>query len=36
MISKVIQYNSTPTVVADYQAQNAHLQAMINKANGSM
>jgi len=36
MISKVIQYNSTPTVVSDYQAQNAHLQAMINKANGSM
>ena len=35
-ISKVLQYNSTPTVVADYQAQNAHLQAMINKANGSM
>ena len=36
MISKVIQYNSTPTVVSDYQAQNAHLQAMINKANGAM
>ena len=36
MITKVIQYNSTPTVVADYLAQNAHLQAMINKANGSM
>ena len=35
-ISKVLQYNSTPTTVADYQAQNAHLQAMINKANGSM
>lgn len=35
-ISKVSQYNSTPTVVADYQAQNAHLQAMINQANGSV
>jgi len=35
-ISKVSQYNSSPTTVADYQAQNAHLQAMINKANGSM
>ncbi len=35
-IIKVSQFNSTPTVVADYQAQNAHLQAMINKANGSM
>ena len=35
-ITKVSQYNSTPTTVADYQAQNAHLQAMINKANGSM
>lgn len=35
-ISKVSQYNSTPSVVADYQAQNAHLQAMINQANGSV
>ena len=35
-ISKVSQYNSSPTTVSDYQAQNSHLQAMINKANGSM
>ena len=28
---RVAQYNSTPTVVGDYQAQNAHLQAFINQ-----
>ena len=33
-ISKVSQYNSTPTEVADYAAQNAHIQGFINQANG--
>ena len=28
---RVAQYNSTPTVVEDYQAQNAHLQAFTNQ-----
>ena len=28
---RVAQYNSTPTVVSDYQAQNAHLQAFTNQ-----
>jgi len=28
---RVAQYNSTPTVVGDYQAQNAHLQAFTNQ-----
>jgi hypothetical protein len=28
---RVAQYSSTPTVVADYQAQNAHLQAFTNQ-----
>lgn len=28
---RVAQYNSTPTVVTDYQAQNAHLQAFTNQ-----
>jgi len=35
-ITKVSQYNSTPTAVSDYQAQNAHLQAFINQLNGSV
>jgi hypothetical protein len=28
---RVAQYNSTPTLVTDYQAQNAHLQAFTNQ-----
>ena len=28
---RVAQYNSTPTIVGDYQAQNAHLQAFTNQ-----
>ncbi|MFA5452647.1 MAG: hypothetical protein WC248_03650, partial [Candidatus Methanomethylophilaceae archaeon] len=28
---RVAQYGSTPTVVGDYQAQNAHLQAFTNQ-----
>ncbi len=28
---RVAQYNTTPTVVTDYQAQNAHLQAFTNQ-----
>ena len=28
---RVAQYGSTPTVVTDYQAQNAHLQAFTNQ-----
>ena len=35
-ITKVSQYNSSPTTVADYQAQNNYLQALINQANGSV
>ena len=30
---RVAQYSSTPTVVGDYQAQNAHLQAFTNQIN---
>ena len=33
-ITKVSQYNSTPTTVADYAAQNEHIQGFINQANG--
>lgn len=32
-ISKISQYNSSPTAVSDYQAQNEHLQAFINQLN---
>jgi len=32
-ITQVTQYNSTPTVVGDYAAQNKHIQAFINQVN---
>ena len=32
-ITQVTQYNSTPTVVGDYSAQNKHIQAFINQTN---
>jgi len=32
-ITQVTQYNSTPTVVGDYAAQNGHIQAFINQTN---
>ena len=34
-ITKISQYNSSPTDETDYQAQNEHLQAFINQLNGS-